>query len=270
MSKLKEAMFKISSLEELTHKNTAIHRLHPCVKLFSTILYLIIVISFAPVEISGLLPFLLYPVMVMAVGEIPIGPIFSRLMIAMPFSLLAGVSNMLVSREVVFFLGSLAITRGMLTLLSILLKSILAVLAVLILIATTTISDLLRVMLQLKLPSILVLQLTMTFRYLGILIEELQAMYHAYLLRAPKEKGIKMKDMGAFLGQLILRSFDRAERVYHAMKCRGFEGRIPFSRQMKIPLSGWIYLILVCGLFLLLRMNNISESIGSWLYYGGK
>jgi len=31
-----------------------------------------------------------------------------------------------------------------------------------------------------------------------------------------------MRDMGSFAGQLLLRSFDRAERVYNAMKCRGY------------------------------------------------
>ncbi|MDR3131212.1 MAG: hypothetical protein LBU18_06665 [Treponema sp.] len=39
-------------------------------------------------------------------------------------------------------------------------------------------------------------------------------------LRAPAQKGIKMHHMGCFLGQLILRGFDQAEGVYHALQCR--------------------------------------------------
>jgi cobalt/nickel transport system permease protein len=65
----------------------------------------------------------------------------------------------------------------------------------------------------------------MTWRYLSVLLGEASAINTAYMLRSPGSRGIKMKDMGSFLGQLLLRSIDRAERVYAAMKCRGFDGR---------------------------------------------
>lgn len=35
-----------------------------------------------------------------------------------------------------------------------------------------------------------------------------------------------MKDMGIFVGQLLLKSFDRAESIYVAMKCRGYDGNL--------------------------------------------
>jgi len=36
-----------------------------------------------------------------------------------------------------------------------------------------------------------------------------------------------MRDMGSFSGQLLIRSFDRAERVYNAMKCKGYAQHTP-------------------------------------------
>ena len=262
MSRLNQSIKRITSLEELTLLDTPIHRQHPAIKLLLTVLYLITVISFPAEQISGLMVFILYPVLLMTIGELPFKTVLGRLVIALPFSVFAGLSNMFVSREVRMMLGGIIITQGMITFASILIKTILTVSAVLILIATTSMRDLISAMLYFHIPTILVMQLIMTFRYLGVLISEISVMYHAYLLRAPLEKGIKLKDMGSFLGQLILRSFDRSERIFHAMKCRGFEGGLAFSERRRIPTRQWIGLVLFGGVFILFRLINISEVLG--------
>jgi cobalt/nickel transport system permease protein len=262
MSDIKKAILKITTLEELTHRNTPIHQLQPLVKLLSTVIFLITVISFGPNQVSGLIPYLFYPVILMTFAEIPFKPLFQRLLIALPFSLFAGLSNMIVSREAVFYIGTFGITDGMISFCSILLKTVLTVMAILILISTTSMNDLLYVMIGLRIPSILVLQIMMMFRYISVLGEEITVMYHAYILRAPREKGIKLKDMGPFLGQLIIRSFDRADRIYNAMKCRGFEGEIAFSKNDRISIKGWCYLAVVSVLLITMRVINISTAIG--------
>jgi cobalt/nickel transport system permease protein len=263
MSDIKNSINQITSLEELTKQNTPIHHLHPAIKLLVTIVYLVAVISLEADEISGLFPFFLYPVLLMVIGEIPFRPLVGRLMVALPFTFFAGLSNMLFSKETAMVLGGFAVTKGMMVFVSILIKTILTVIAVLILMSTTAMNDLLYAMLYFHMPSILVLQIMMTFRYLGVLLGEVSVMYHAYILRAPREKGIKLKDLGSFLGQLIIRSFDRAERIYHAMKCRGFEGRIAFSEHRSITLGGWLYVILMTGIILIFRLVNISVLIGN-------
>lgn len=265
MSELKNSIHKINSLEELAQRDTLLHRLHPAVKLLTTVVYLITVISFPSYEVSGLISLVFLPVLCMVVGEIPLRPLLVRMLVALPFTFFAGLSNLFVNRQVVFRMGALTVTGGVLSFSSIMIKTILTVMSILILIATTSMKELLQVMIRFRLPSILILQLTMTFRYLELLVKEAQIMYHAYLLRAPGEKGIKLKDMGAFLGQLLLRSFGRAERVYYAMKCRGFEGEIRFSEQRKLRLSDWGYLAFISVVLILLRCYNVSKIIGSLL-----
>ena len=244
-------------------RDTPLHRIHPVIKLMATAIYLVIVISFGSDQVSGLMVFFFYPVLLMVYGEIPFKPLMGRILMALPFTVFAGLSNIFVNREVAMTVGEVAITKGIIIFISILIKTILTVTAVLILIATTTINELLYAMLYLRIPSILVLQITMTFRYLSVLIGEVSVMYHAYILRAPRERGIKLQDMGSFLGQLIIRSFDRADRVYHAMKCRGFDGDITFSRRERIPGWQWLLLTAVSGVLILLRLVNVSELIGS-------
>jgi cobalt/nickel transport system permease protein len=201
----------------------------------------------------------------MALGEIPFRPLLKYLLIALPFTLFAGISNLIFQKEIAFYIWNLGISQGMISFSSLLLKSFLTVMAVLLLISTTSMDDLLYTMIDCKVPSIIVVQIMMTYRFIGVLLEEVSNMYHAYILRAPKEKGIKMKDMGPFLGQLIIRSFDRAERIYEAMKCRGFNGFISFSKRKGISKKGWIYIAFIGGLLIIMRIVNVSLVIGKLL-----
>jgi len=59
------------------------------------------------------------------------------------------------------------------------------------------------------------------------------------MLRSPlqNENGIHIKDWGAFAGQLVLRTFDRAQRVYQAMCVRGFTGE--YNTGERIYSSQW-------------------------------
>ncbi len=262
MSQFHKSIHTLTTLEDLANRNTPVHRLNPFVKFIITGIYLVLVISFAPNQVSGLIPYVFYPVLMMAFGEIPAKPLIGRLLAALPFSLFAGLSNVIFNRTEILQYGNIVITEGMISFISIIMKTALTVMAVLILIATTSMKDLIYVMVRLHLPSIFVLQITMTFRYLEVLLEEASVMYHAYLLRAPKEKGIKLVHTGPFLGQLLLRSFDRAERIYNAMRCRGFEGGIRFSGQEKIRLSSMIFLFAAAALMIAMRFVNISEIIG--------
>jgi cobalt/nickel transport system permease protein len=94
--------------------------------------------------------------------------------------------------------------------------------AVLILVSVTPLAELTREMRRLRIPGIFIVMFEMTYRYIGVLLNELFSMNIAYSLRSSTGKGIAMRDMGSFTGQLLIRSFDRADRVYNAMKCRGY------------------------------------------------
>ncbi len=65
------------------------------------------------------------------------------------------------------------------------------------------------------------------------------------------------------MGQLLLRSFERAEKVYVAMKCRGFNGEYHFISAEKMKTGDYLHGLLLCIAFLLMRWFNISMIIGS-------
>jgi cobalt/nickel transport system permease protein len=102
----------------------------------------------------------------------------------------------------------------------------------------------------------------MTYRYISTLLGEAATMLTSYLLRSPRQKGVKMRDMGSFLGQLILLSAARAEHVYQAMKCRGFSGVYNSRNPALFCAIDYAYTIGVCAVLLLLRFCNIPLLLG--------
>jgi cobalt/nickel transport system permease protein len=179
---------------------------------------------------------------------------------------LAGAAaNLVFLRNTVFYLGPLAVTAGMVSFASILFRAFLAVTAALLLSALVPFPLLVRQITRMGLPKIFGLQLFLTWRYLSVLLAEAGTMYTAYLLRSKNAKGVKMKDMGSFLGNLLIRSFDRAGRVYTAMKCRGFDGTFSVSLgHSKKPMrpADWFYAAGVSLAALFFRFFDAGRAMG--------
>lgn len=258
MSNLYQAVAGIGRLEQLAYKKTALHSAHPAVKLILTIIYVALTASFPRYSVSGLLPLGLYPVVCMSIADIPWRMLFSRVGLALPFALLGGISNLIFDRAVWMQLGGLTLTFGMLSFASILIKTLLCVSAVLLLAATTPMAEISYVLLRWRVPPIFVLQMTMTYRYLMVLLEETRELYTAYMLRSSQEKGIRIEHMGTFLGQLLLRSIKRGRRIYEAMKCRGFCGTFALKPKRNVTGGELAVLIAVAAGLLLMRIVNVS------------
>ncbi|MDR3131210.1 MAG: cobalt ECF transporter T component CbiQ [Treponema sp.] len=262
---LYKAAAGMDRLERLALGASPIHRLHPRAKLLTAFGYGLTVISFPSQEISGLMPFLLYPAILMPLSGTPCKPLAGRLLAALPFALMGGISNLFLLPETALYLGPWGLSAGMVSLVSILLKTLLTVFGVLLLIATTPFFEISRQLASLGMPKILNLQLLMTYRYISVLIGEAAAMVTAYSLRAPDQKGIRMHHMGCFLGQLILRSFDKAERVYHAMQCRGFDGIYRSTGGPGFCLADYGYTLGLGIAFGVCRFFNLSVFLGRLL-----
>jgi cobalt/nickel transport system permease protein len=221
------------------------------------------VVSFDRYDFGGLIPYIFFPMLLMALSETPYSMLFKRLLIALPFCFFAGVTNVIFDREVFFTIGNIPITSGVISLFTILLKAYLCVMAVLILVSVTPFSELTGSMRKLRVPDIFVTIFEMTYRYIGVLFEEAYSMYVAYSLRSSK-KGIEVRDMGSFIGQLLIRSFDRADRVYNAMKCRGYDLHVLSQNRKKLMPKDIVFttaISLLCIAFRFFNMNQLFARI---------
>jgi cobalt/nickel transport system permease protein len=261
----------IDHLERLAAGNSPIHVLHPAAKGIVSLTFIIVVVSVPSANLSALVPFLFYPVLVASVSGTPWKPLFTRLLPVLPFVLFFGLSNLALMREPAFTINAvLTVSEGMVFFAAILLKTTLTVFAVFLLIATTMFYEIAECITAPPAFRVLGLQIILTMRYIATLLDEAEAMWTAYTLRSPGARAVRMKDMGAFMGQLLLRSFDRAERVFCAMKCRGFSGvyrgvpRKRFTQNMAgmfTPVD-LAYVVLNLAIFGILRLYNVSMLLG--------
>ena len=119
-------------------------------------------------------------------------------------------------------------SHGLVTvILSIVVKNSLAFLMMLVLATVTSWLDLLQAMRRLGVPRVLVATLQFMERYLHVLGEELARMSQARRARSFQGGSIlSWRLLTGMLGMLLLRSFERAERVHSAMLARGWDGTI--------------------------------------------
>jgi cobalt/nickel transport system permease protein len=264
MANTMDSLFNMRLMDDLALKETFVHRIHPLVKLLTTVIYLTVVVSFDRYEIIGLLPLLLYPVLVITLAELPIQPILKRMLLAAPFVIGIGILNPVFDHQV-FVVGGLTMSRGWITFFSVLLKCVLTVSAALLLIATTGMDKLASALRMLRIPRLFVLQLLLTYRYISVLMEEVSRILMAYSMRSPQQKGIHRRVWGSLIGQLILRTFAKAERVYLAMCLRGFTGEYNTGRYRRFTTRDMAYLVGWSLFFALVRIYNIPMLIGSLL-----
>jgi cobalt/nickel transport system permease protein len=134
-------------------------------------------------------------------------------------------------------------------------KGLIAALLLAFLTATTPLADLLWALGKLKAPPALNLILGMMYRYTSLLSEEYARMERARDCRTVRPLGWQnVAVFGHQLGTLVLRSWDRADRVYAAMLARGFNGEWPSPPHRAFSAIDAAALLLIAGLFLLVRM----------------
>jgi len=265
MINLHSRWLDLRHLDELAANDTEIHRLNPCIKIITTAIFLIVVASFSKYDLISLLPLFLYPLALMNRAALPFSVIAKRVLATVPFVLFIGIFNPLLDHTPGFQVGPFLISNGWISFFSILLRFVLAVASALILVATTGMDKIGSALLKMHVPKMFVIQLMFMYRYLYVLLEELSRTLLAYSLRSFQEKGLHFRVWGSMLGQLLFRTIDRAQRIYQAMLCRGFNGEIRLLRYNTLTKIDIAYCLGWSTFFLVARIYNIPQWLGALL-----
>lgn len=262
VARVSESLLSLRWLEDFSRRQSAIHRLHPVSKLLTTVCYLVAVTSFGSKELIGLVPFVLFPVMVGSLAELPARPVLQRMLYVSPIIIGIGILNPLFDRELVSF-GGVAVAGGWIVFLSLILKGALTVSTAIVLVGTTGVGGIGAAMRVLRLPRVFIVQFLLVFRYLSLLLEEVAKVLRAYDLRAPGRRGIGKDARGSLPGTILIRTYDRGLRVYEAMKLRGFSGEFPSDHDPKLRAPDIAFLLAWTGFFVVARFVDIPGAIGS-------
>ena len=203
MNRISGAICEIHHMDMLASRDQWVNRIHPLVKLVLTILYISVVVSFHKYDVAGTAGMAVYPMALFILAELSFADSLKRLRLVLP----------------------------LVCLVTLIMKGVFSVLASYLLIATTSVDRLCYALRLLRIPKAVVTQFMLTYRYITVLLEEVNRITQAYLLRAPHQKGIHFKAWGPLAGQLLLRSMDRANEVYDSMLLRGYQGDYAYLRE---------------------------------------
>ncbi len=249
--------------EEFSIGDSVLHHLDPRVKVpaaaaFSTVVALSTRWSAMEVALGAALT-------LVAFARLPLGALFRRLFVVNGFiALFWAVLPVSISGTPWMHVGPLSLSvEGMALAGRMTLKSNGIILAFIALVATSSVGRLGAAMNRLKMPEKLTHLLLLTYRYLFVIQEEYERLKRAAVVRGfrPKTNLHTYRTYAYMVAILFVRAAARAERVQHAMVCRGFAGR--FHALEEAPLTGkdWIGALALGGMV----MGVAFMEWGAWV-----
>lgn len=203
-------------LEQLARRANYLHSLDPRAKLPALSIFLA---ALGTVPRNGAAAFLGFACILLAgatLARLPFRFLFVRAAAVLPFSLTFAVISW--------------ISGDMQRAISLAVKSYLSAFAVLLLIATTPLPELLRGMASLYVPRILLTIMQFLYRYLFVVVEQAARMRLAAQCRGGglyADRRWMFRRAAGVLSVLFARSYGRAEGIHYAMLARGFNGQLP-------------------------------------------
>ncbi|MEJ5308765.1 MAG: cobalt ECF transporter T component CbiQ [Anaerolineae bacterium] len=255
-------------LDPYQPRASVVHRCDPRVKVTLALAF-ILTVALTP---SGAWPiyFLLFALelAVVILSELGVSRVYRRALIALPFALAALPMLFSVAGTSLLNLNlgllSLTVTReGVARFMSVVVKSWLSVQMAVLLVGCTPFPALLAALRALSVPRLLVAIVGLMWRYLFVLVDEALRLLRARESRSahpPEPTGRRVggslvwraRVAGGMVGNLFLRAFDRADRIYAAMLSRGYDGE---TRTLPMPpLHAREWAVLTAGLCVLVLL----------------
>jgi len=212
----------------LVPADTPVHRMAPQCKVAATGLFVLAVAGTPRGAYWPYLWYLLLLAVVVALARLPPLTMARRLLVEVPFLLFVLALPVLGGPPQLTVLGVGLSMPGLHAAATIALKATFGLLATGILAATTPLPEIITGLERLRVPRVFTAVAAFMVRYTEVLAAELARMRTAALCRGGNPRWLwQVRDVTAGLGALVVRSFERGERVYFAMASRGYTGALP-------------------------------------------
>jgi cobalt/nickel transport system permease protein len=216
-------------LDEYSHLESPVHRLDPRAKLVGLFCFILICVTTPPDLYWAFAAYFGLELVLLLMSRLPWKHVLRRMLMVLPFILAVALFLPFFNRSGGSYnLGPVSVSaHGMLVLWNVAAKSVISILAVILLSSTTPFPELIKGMEKLHLPNLLATLLSFMYRYIFVLRDEVQRMKRARDSRGWSGKWLwQARAIGHMIATLFLRSYERGERVYAAMLARGFDGTV--------------------------------------------
>ncbi len=218
-------------VEDLSSKKGVMQSVNPVAKLV-TIVGMIIASLFV-VQLQYLAAICFVPMVLAVASQIPLRHFFERTTLIPLFAAVISVPVLFLTVGTPVWAASaggvnLVITaEGLSRFIVFTVRVWFCVSSLTLLILSTGFEKTLKLLATLKVPTLIIQLFSLTYRYFFVSIHEAQSVLMAKEARTYVHKHTfnlqTLKDLGAVLSSLFIRTYERSERVYLAMKARGFE-----------------------------------------------
>ena len=258
-----KAIIYLNSSQVSTGKDSLSGNLNPNSVLIVTFLYLFFLLSVPIEQTDSIIWYAIYPIIMAPFSGLSYSNIFKKSLYVLPFIIIIGVFNPFFDHREAFKIGNFTVTLGMLTFLSLTIRGLLAVQAILILLRISGFFGLCNSLRKIGLPRILIIQLMLTYRYISVFLEEIMAVQNSIRSRGYGKRALSIKLWTPVVGSLFLRSLDKSKRIYNAMLSRGFDGYIPLNTKNLWNFHDFVFTFIWTIVFICLYYFDISALLFS-------
>jgi cobalt/nickel transport system permease protein len=208
---------KASFIDRYADLDSPLHQLDARTKLIGFTALIVAVLTIPSGDTFVFFAFFFLAAIFMGISQVPLGYILGRALVLLPFVVLANLARPWRGGMDFVFLNALV------------LRSLLSLIILVLLTNTTRFTELLHGLGKLGCPRAITLCLGFLYRYAFVLTDEWMRMRQARdcrsVGRVTGRTGLKAR--ASKLANLIVRSFERAERLYQAMLSRGYSSDFP-------------------------------------------
>ena len=194
--------------------NSPVHNIPTGLKIIFT-LFLVILLTVLPGSYISFasLPILILLISMLIISGVPVTNVIKRTLVILPLVL------------PVIVLNSIFMEAGLKHSLILSVRSFLSIFSLILLVSVTRFSDIMKTLASWHFPRIMIMILSFMYRYFFLLTGEMEKMVRAVKMRSGGSRGLGLiRIYSQILAILFIKSYERAERVYHAMLMRGYDG----------------------------------------------
>lgn len=267
MSKLRDAIGYLHEIDIESERRRKVSEVSNVSIFLITFLYLCFLVSYDKYDITGILGMGIYLIAISIVEDISLLKGLRKTKYIVLLLFFVGIANPFIDREVIYRINNISISGGMLSLITLFIKGIFALLCCYLMIIRIGMQGMAEAMKKLKLPNVIINTFLLIHRYIIVFMKEIDKMTQAYSMRSNGKKGINIKSWGSFAGLILIRSVDRANEVYKSMLLRGYkdENSVVISDFRYNFLYSLLYFMFWIAVFILFRFYDIFEILGNGL-----
>jgi cobalt/nickel transport system permease protein len=229
-------------IDKYAHIESSIHRWDPRVKILAMFMLIFTIATLQKLPILAVVLPLCF--VLVLISRLPLAFVTKRLMpvtiFLLPFFIIIPLT--MPGESAVKILAFSFNKAGLVVAAKVYLKAVSIVMLIITMMGTASFPDSLKAMERLKMPSMIIQMILFTYRYIFVFLLEMRRMNTAMNARnfVKKTNLHTIKTVGNFVGVLLVRSFEKAEKIYQAMLSRGYDGALRTFFDYKIVAKDYV------------------------------